>query len=548
MYRGKVLVVDDDQAVNTMLSEALARHGYQTETALAPAQALDKYRRGVFDVVVSDVKMPGMNGAELLRHLHEIDGDTAVILVTGYADLTSARDAVRSGAFDYVIKPFDLVEFVREVDDAAAETRRHREAREEHRQLETLVEEQTQDLAFQSAVLHLEQERFHGILKSASFGLLVLSGDDDTVILANEHAKRYLRLRSLIDGDYFGEHYSALCPDDMRERVAELVVAVKARKEVCSLPAFTNRDGLVLEMQSYPVLTQERLRATVIVANDITARTKLEEQLLTSSKLAGIGELAAGIAHEINNPIGFVASNTRTLQRYVRELTELVGEYHKLRAVVAAGEACDELVKRIEELERRLDVEFVLEDLRDLVEENGDGLSRVVKILRDLKNFSHVDEEEPQPVDLNAVIRDALSLARNEIKYKAEVETDFGELPVFPGHPGELSQVFINVLVNAAQALETKGTISVTTKAVGDTVVASVRDTGCGMTPEVRGRIFDPFFTTKGRGKGTGLGLSIALEIVQKHGGTVAVESAPGQGSTFVLTFPVGRAEAEAPK
>ncbi|MBN1918018.1 MAG: response regulator [Verrucomicrobia bacterium] len=548
MYRGKVLVVDDDQAVNAMLTEVLANHGYHTVTALAAEQALDKYRHGVFDVVVSDVKMPGMDGTELLRHLHEIDGDTAVILVTGYADLSSARDAVRGGAFDYVLKPFDLGALVREVDEAAAETRRHREAREEHRQLETLVEEKTQDLAFQSAVLHLEQERFHGILKSANFGLLVLNGDDDTVILANEHAKRYLRLRSLIDGDYFGEHYSELCPDDMRERVAALVDAVKRRLQVCSQPPFTNREGFVLELQSYPVMTQGTLRATVIVANDITERTKLEEQLLVSSKLAGIGELAAGIAHEINNPIGFVASNTRTLQRYVHDLSELVSEYHKLKDIIAAGQASAELVEKIEALERRLDVDFVLEDIQDLVEENGDGLNRVVKILRDLKNFSHADEEEPQPVDLNAVIEDALNLARNELKYKAEVETDFGELPPLSGHPGQLSQVFINILVNAAHAIEDRGTIAITTKADGDAVVVRVRDTGCGMTPEVRACIFDPFFTTKGRGKGTGLGLSIALEIVQKHGGTIAVESAPGEGSTFVLTFPVRGESARGPE
>jgi len=181
----------------------------------------------------------------------------------------------------------------------------------------------------------------------------------------------------------------------------------------------------------------------------------------------------------------------------------------------------------------------VLEDLQDLVEENGDGLSRVVKILRDLKNFSHADEEAPQPVDLNAVIEDALNLARNEIKYKAEVETDFGTLPACAGHPGQLSQVFINILVNAAHAIEQRGTISITTRAVGDAIVATVRDTGRGMSPEVRARIFDPFFTTKGRGKGTGLGLSIALEIVQRHGGTIGVESEPGAGSTFTLTFPL---------
>ena len=541
MYRGKVLVVDDDEAVNAMLSDVLSRHGYHTDTADAGEQALAKYRRDAYDVVVSDIKMPGMEGTDLLREIREIDEDTSVILVTGYADLASAREAVKSGAFDYVLKPFNLMEFVREVDDAAAETRRHRDEREEREKLEVLVEERTQDLEFQSSVLQLEQERFHGILKNANFGLLVLNGDDDGVILINHQAKRYLQLRPERSVEFFAEHFRQLFPDEISERIARLVATVKETGKVCRLPSFTNDEGLILDVQSYPVLAAGTLRATVIVVNDITEQSRLEEKLLMSSKLAGIGELAAGIAHEINNPIGFVASNTRTLRRYVKDLAELVGEYHKLRDVASTSEACAELVKKIEALEDRLDVDYVLEDMQSLVSENRDGIERVVKILRDLKDFSRADDETPQQVDLNTVIEDALNLARNELKYKAQVETSLGELPPITGHPGQLSQVFINMLVNAANAIEHKGTITITTTVIDDKVVATVRDTGSGIPPEVLSRIFDPFFTTKARGQGTGLGLSIALDIIQQHGGTISVESTPGTGTTFTLEFPAAQ-------
>ncbi len=539
MYRGKVLVVDDDDAVNTMLSDVLSRHGYQTETAAAAEQALAKYRRDTYDVVVSDVKMPGMDGTELLREIRAIDQDTAVILVTGYADLGSARDAVKSGAFDYVLKPFNLMEFIREVDDAAAETRRHREERERHEQLEVLIEERTQDLEFQSSVLRLEQERFHGILKSANFGLLVLNGEDDSIILINRQARKYLQLRREHDAEFFNENFRQLFPAEISERIERLVTTVKETGKVCRLPSFRTDDGFILEMQSYPVLSQETLRATVIVVNDITERTKLEEQLLVSSKLAGIGELAAGIAHEINNPIGYIASNTRTLRRYVSDLAELLGEYHKLKDVVAAGEAAASFVGKIEALEQRLDLGYMLDDMQSLVAENRDGLERVVKILRDLKNFSHLEEEAPQNVNLNDVIEDALNLARNELRFKAEIETDLGELPTFLGHPGQLSQVFINILINAAHAIEHKGTVSVATRMLDEKIVATVHDTGSGIPPEVLPGIFDPFYTTKGRGKGTGLGLSIALEIVQKHGGTISVASTPGEGTTFTIELPI---------
>jgi signal transduction histidine kinase len=541
VYRGNVLVVDDDEEVNALLSDVLVKEGYRTETAVAAAQALDKYRQQSFDVVVSDVKMPGMSGTDLLHAIRAIDRDIAVILVTGYADLASAREAVKGGAFDYVLKPFDLDEFVREVGAAAADTHRRRENREELERLQVLVEERTQDMEFQGSVLRLEQERFHGILKSASFGLLVLNGDDDRVILINRQAATHLQLRGEAGGDFFDADYRTLFPEETSERIAKLVAAVKSRRTACRLPAFTNEDGLILEMQSYPVLSHEALRATVIVVNDITEHTRLEEQLLKSSKLAGIGELAAGIAHEINNPIGFVASNTRTLGRYVSGLAELVGAYHQLKDIARAGAACDDLVGKIEALEQRLDVGDMLHDMQSLVAENRDGLDRVVKILRDLKNFSHMDDEQPQPADLNRLIEDALSLTRNELKYKTTVKTDFGELPPLLCHPGQLSQVFINMLINAAHAIETTGTISITTRLDGGQIVVKVSDTGSGIAPEVLPRIFDPFFTTKQRGTGTGLGLSIALEIVQKHGGQITVESRVGRGTTFTLTFAVGR-------
>jgi len=544
VHRGKVLVVDDDAGVHMLLTDVLSKHGYRIETARAAEQALEKYRGDTFDAVVSDVKMPGMDGTELLREIRAIDRDTAVILVTGYADLASARAAVKNGAFDYILKPFNLQELVREVDDAVAETRRHRDEREERERLEVLVEERAQDIEFQSSALRLEQERFHGILKSANFGLLVLNGDDDSVILINEQARRYLRPRDEQRPEFFDEPLQALFPAGIGERIAALVGAVKDNRQVCHLPSFTTDDGFILEMHSYPVMSGEALRATVVVVNDITERTKLEEQLLMSSKLAGIGQLAAGIAHEINNPIGFVASNTRTLGRYVHNLAELLGEYHKLKDVAGAGEACDAFVEKIEALERKLDVGYMLNDLESLVAENREGLDRVVTILRDLKNFSHVDNEAPQQLNLNTIIEDALNLARNELKYKATVETDLGELPPLAGHPGQLSQVFINVLVNAANAIAEKGTIAITTRATDETIVVTVRDTGSGIRPEVLPRIFDPFYTTKQRGRGTGLGLSIALEIVQNHGGSISVESEEGRGTTFTLEFPVQKTAA----
>jgi len=270
------------------------------------------------------------------------------------------------------------------VDDAADETRRHREERDKRASLEVLVNERDQDLEVLGSAIQIEQERFQGILKSASFGLLVLNGDDESIMLVNQQARAYLQLEGAVEaGACFDQDFRQLCPAAFRERLETLVATVKQTRQVCSLPPFTSGDGQILEMQSYPVLSHEALRATVIVINDITERTKLEEQLIQSSKLAGIGELAAGIAHEISSPIGFVASNTRTLRGYVSDLAGLVAAYHTLMDVARAGEACAEQVAQIEALEHKMDLGYMLDDMQSLVAENSDGLDRVERILRE---------------------------------------------------------------------------------------------------------------------------------------------------------------------
>lgn len=258
-----------------------------------------------------------------------------------------------------------------------------------------------------------------------------------------------------------------------------------------------------------------------------------QNQLLQSEKMAAIGQLAAGVAHEINNPIGFVNSNVGTLKSYVEGLLAVVDAYEQ------SERENDSAFERVAAAKRAIDFDFVREDVAALLAESREGLERVKKIVQDLKDFSHVGEAEWQDADLNAGLESTLNVVSHELKYKADVVRQYGELPTVRCIAGQLNQVFLNLLVNAAQAIDTHGTITVRTGSAGEWVWIDIADTGGGMTPEVQKRVFEPFFTTKPVGKGTGLGLSLAYDIiVKKHGGRFDIDSEPGRGTTIRIWLP----------
>lgn len=269
---------------------------------------------------------------------------------------------------------------------------------------------------------------------------------------------------------------------------------------------------------------------------------KLEEahsQLLQSEKLASIGQLAAGVAHEINNPIGFVNSNLGTLKTYVDDLLNVIDTYESAQHLLVAD---PDLQRRIREANKKADLEYLREDIGNLIAESMDGTARVRRIVQDLRDFSRVDNAEWQLADLHAGVESTLNVVWNEIKYKADVVREFGPIPPVECRPAQLNQVFMNMLVNAVQAIPERGTITLRSGCSTDQVWISISDTGKGIPPELMTKIFDPFFTTKPVGKGTGLGLSVSYGIVDKHGGHIDVQSTPGQGTTFTIWLPIARA------
>ncbi len=318
-----------------------------------------------------------------------------------------------------------------------------------------------------------------------------------------------------------------------RERIFELRlsdvvdVSEKFTGSVMYLHDVTTRQQTLAEVESQK---EEIQIANAELEALLQKTTEMQDQLLQSEKLASIGQLAAGVAHEINNPVGFVKSNLGTLSEYVLQFRQLVDQLSEKvadRSEVAA-------------IQEASDYSYICRDVTELLHESLDGVARVQKIVADLKNYARPDSgEDFDWLDLNEVVRSTLNIVWNELKYKADVVTEFADLPRVRANTVQINQILVNLLVNAAQAIERQGTITVTTRLEESGVAVDVSDTGIGIQPETQSRLFDPFFTTKPMGKGTGLGLAISQKLAAKHYGRIAVRSEPGAGSTFTLHLPL---------
>jgi len=382
-------------------------------------------------------------------------------------------------------------------------------------------------------------------------------------LLARRTGNYYESARRILDpqGRLIAESSTRLKPPVMTRGfdLQDAGITVGKLELTCSLFPLLIRSGLTalfglscglvifVTLRFLPMRAVEQAERSLLEANSSleeknreleSAYTDLKAtqvQLLQNDKMASIGQLAAGVAHEINNPIGFVTSNLETLDRYVAKAIEFINAQSEKIASHAPAMVLEEL----DEKRKRLKLDYVLVDMKNLISESLDGSGRVQKIVQDLKTFSRVDAAEHSPVDINACLESTINMIWNEIKYKATLQRDFGDLPLLNCYPQQINQVFMNLLINAAHAIEEGGRISVQSRFENGVIRVAISDSGCGIPENIRTRIFEPFFTTKDVGKGTGLGLSISYDIVKKHGGEIRVTSDVGVGTTFTVLVPV---------
>lgn len=369
-------------------------------------------------------------------------------------------------------------------------------------------------------------------------------------------------LFSLILGTYLTRQLRVLtiAAKDIAAGNLDIQVEVKGKDEIAEVSGAFNsmasnlkeaserRDQYERELESLNKSLEDRVKQRTSELQDKNRQLEqankdikeAQSRLLQSEKMASVGVLAAGVAHEINNPLGFVMSNLGTLDEYVTNYRTLVSEYEKLLVLKDSSERKSQFQK-IKSMREDFDIEFMNEDLDGLLQDTQEGSVRVREIVKGLKAFSHVDQsDEMQLTDINDCIEATLKVANNELKYHCEVITSLGAIPQTYCMAGQIKQVILNMLLNAAHAIKGKGTIEVATSQVRDRIELSIRDNGCGIDTADQGKLFDPFFTTKEVGEGTGLGLSISYGIiVDDHKGDIRVESELGEGSCFTIVLPV---------
>lgn len=548
-----ILVADDSFSSRDMLTEFLGDNGYGVRAVSDGIEAWSCIRQGdAPSLILLDWMMPGLSGPEICRR---IKADPAlagkyVILITGKDSLEDIVAGFRSGADDYVCKPFALQELLMRI-----------------RVGERVVGMQ-HELKERMELLRASEAKYRTIFENIADVYYRIDKDRRLRLLSPSG----VRLFGFGDaGEVEGRDVAELFFHDVRE--VEMFQAAIAREErIADYPlTMRRRDGSVICVETSSMLSYDEQGVCVGIEGiirDVTEKRQLEESLIRKTenleraqselektnldlirsyaelqetqstilqheKMASIGQLAAGMAHEINNPAGFIISNLGSLDKYVVRIKEFM-EY-------LMANPADEA--QIAARRKELKIDYILDDIQALVAESLEGALRVKRLVQDLKSFSRVDQVECVMADVNECLESTLNIVWNELKYKARVVKDLGDLPPTFCYPQQLNQVFMNILVNAGHAIEEKGEIRIVTRSIDDAILVTISDSGCGIPAEMVNRIFDPFFTTKDVGQGTGLGLSIAYDIVKKHDGEIEVNSEPGQGTTFSIRIPVRETE-----
>ncbi|TAN42291.1 MAG: response regulator [Nitrospirae bacterium] len=529
----KVLVVDDEQQGIKMLSAMLAENDYLIATANSGYGGYQAARSMLPDIILLDVFMPDIDGLKVCAMLRKTPETRhiPIIIVTGSDDITIRSKCIEAGANDFLSKPVDPVELNTRIRNLLF--LRHYER----------VTDENKALAESRDLIEKSRQEWEDTFDSLE-DIITIHDADYNILKANRAARDLLGV-DIQSAPAHLKCYQYYHKTDTPHPDCPVKKSIKTGRPAMS-EYYEPALGKHLEVRVIPRYDSSGLATGYIhVVRDITeskkthealesAYTKLKEahsQILQQEKMASIGQLAAGVAHEINNPTGFIMSNLGSLQKYVEKLTEFM----MFQSEAVSPDKAEAVAKKRKEFK----LDFISEDIHNLIKESIEGAERIKRIVQDLKSFSRVDEADEKQADINAGIESTVNIVWNELKYKAVVKKDYGDIPLTRCSPGQLNQVFMNLLVNAAHAIEKRGEISIKTWEDGGNIFATVSDTGSGIPADKLNRIFEPFYTTKEVGKGTGLGLSIAYDIVQKHNGEISVESEVGKGTTFTVKIPV---------
>jgi len=545
-----LLIIDDDDvdrmALRRMLKQAEIMANVREVGS--KAEGLAALQTESFDCVFLDYQLPDGDGLTLLHELEVAGIEASVVMMTGQGSEELVVEMLHAGAQDYLPKGNITVQTLARV-------------------VRNVIRVDQAEAAGKAAQVRLAETSSHLqylLDNSPAISYSAVPTGDFKITFVSENLSQILGYepRTMLDDiNFWFEH---IHPDDRMGLMMRLPQLLATGGQQSHDYRFRHCDGHYLWMHDrLRMIYDESGKPLELLGSllDMTDRKAMEEALLQekeeqrtlirelqeargqlqqNEKMAAIGQLAAGVAHEINNPVGFINSNLNSLARYLENMIEVIDLYQAIEPLL---EPHEEVLDLIRSVKQRFDLDYIKQDVRDLVSESIDGTARVKQIVLDLKEFSHVDEAEWQQVDLHQGLDSTLNIVNNEIKYKAEVIKEYGELPPVECIASQINQVFMNLLVNAAHAIEEHGTITLSSGVRDGEAWVEVADSGKGISPEHLKRLFEPFFTTKPVGSGTGLGLSLSFGIIKKHGGRIDVQSTEGEGTRFTVWLPLKQAE-----
>ena len=520
---GTILLVDDEQDVRLLLREQLAEEGHSITEVPNGQEALALLHRQPFELVISDVRMPGMSGLELLHEVKRVSPTTEFIIMTSHADLETALACMRAGSFDLVRKPFRTQEMLSTIARALERRRLHistdlvrasqilLEARQLERLPQAIVEAGREALNAETVMLALLDAS--GNLRVEHVSGAGGAGVEQHLLALCQQLVRALptdRRSALLTPAQEDARFRA----DLAQGTSVLIVPLLVGEQVLGALSLLRGDG------GKAFIAADLDRASLLASHATLAleNGRLAYQVAASERMATLGQVAAGVGHEINNHTAYILTNLGFLQ------------------------------EELEAMRQGKPVE--VEELLQAVSDAREGAVHIAEIVRDMRSLSRMDRGSEGWFPLNEALRSALRIARLQTEQQARIEVEVAQELEVRGSPGPVSQVFINLLINAAQALaEWNGPrkeIRIAARRQDDVAVVEVQDTGPGIPPEHLPRLFQPFFTTKGKTTGTGLGLSISRDIVRRFGGDILVRSTPGTGTVFTVSLPT-RPSAPAP-
>jgi signal transduction histidine kinase/DNA-binding response OmpR family regulator len=532
----KILIVDDEPSIRKLLARYLEDAGYECHLAEDVTSAKKVLASRPFDLLLSDLRMPGDSGVDLFRHAKEHYPHIGRVMVTAYGSPEIACDVIAIGVYGYIVKPVTR--------DIVLVT------------VQNALRLQRLDLHKHACKVEMEKDIFQrtekltAIMNNIDVGVVMVD-TDMRIMELNKKMQQLFPDVSIGKAtpcyhvfNFFQEQ--SVCDNCPMVTTFQTGKVCEATRNILS-----KQGERTFRVVSSPIFDKSGIiYAGIGLYEDVTEKMIQERDLRQAQKFEAVGQLAAGIAHEINSPIQYIGDNVSFLKDSFVDIAKVMNTYDRMwQELTKMGVIPEEFRQKLEDEIEAADIVYLWEEIPKSFDQSLEGVKRVEKIVLAMKHFSHPGSDEKTNADINKILETTITVCRNEWKYVAEVDTDFAiDLPLVSCFVGEINQAFLNIIVNGAHAISDftnggskgMGKISIKTSRVGNSIQIRISDTGGGIPQEIQDRIFEPFFTTKALGKGTGQGLAIARRvIIDKHQGNLFFEVLKNKGTTFVIELPV---------